>query len=156
MANNKQLELSLSKAKELYPTAPKEIKEIFEQTWGKKEFVKSIQDRIENLGDVYELVGYAITGDGSIGDKSATALLKLFKVVEAYNEGWKPDPKDSNQYKYWLYKYFSGGMGDVVDVGWSSSASVPLGLCFKSRELTLDSYNKFPELWEAYWQTIGL
>lgn len=113
----KTLQISKQDAVKLYVKASPEIKVIFENTFGKESFSNKITDRIQSFDDVLECLNIndlllpfrnPITQE----EKSINAMLKLLKIVEAYNEGTVLNWKDTSQYKHWPYKYCSGG-------GWS-------------------------------------
>ncbi len=79
------------------------------------------------------------------------ACIILAKVAELYNEGTVLDWTISNVYKYYNYKYFSGG-DCSVDVSVCFSALIGSSrLCFKSKELAQKAYQNFKDEYEQYW-----
>jgi len=84
-------------------------------------------------------------------ERAINATTKLFKIVEAYNEGTIVDWKNTNGYKWIPYKYSSGGGVIVAFSFWSSHYFYSGGLYFKSKELSEDAYNKFKDIYEDFW-----
>lgn len=86
-------------------------------------------------------------------EQSKNDYARLLTIAKFYNKGWKPNWKDSNEYKYYvyfLYFYYSGGCWSADVFGNCSDASRPSGVYFKSRESALDSYEKFQSTYDEY------
>lgn len=91
--------------------------------------------------------------------KAIISHAKLVIITEALNEGWKPDWKNSSEWKYYPWFRMSSGSGLACDdyacdysdsnVGYSHS-SVGSRLCFKTSELAEYAGNQFKELYEDY------
>lgn len=79
------------------------------------------------------------------------ACIILAKVAELYNEGTVLDWTISNVYKYYNYKYFSGGDYSVAVGGYCSGLYGSARLCFKSKELAQKAYQNFKDEYEQYW-----
>lgn len=84
--------------------------------------------------------------------KSLIAYYKLTIIIRALNEGWEPNWKDSNEYKYYNYLFVCSGSGFVCsDTAYSSTgADVGSQLCFKSRDLAQYACSQFKDLYEDY------
>ena len=125
----KTLKISEDKALNLYKDASKELKEILEDSFGKEFFKpKSITHRIQTIEDVFEELGENYNDyippfpkAETKEEKSCNAQMLLFKIAKVYNEGTILDWKDLNQYKYFNYKFFSGGSWLVRSFYWYSS-----------------------------------
>lgn len=150
------LKIDITEATRLYTTASAELKAIFEATFGKETFVpKKITEKINTFDDILALLSVndftlpypcPITAE----EKSLNALAKLFKIVKAYNEGWEPNFQNKNEYKYYTYKYFSGGRWSVRYGLWFSCCRFPCGLCFKNSTICQDAMVKFKDLYDDY------
>ena len=99
------LKLDSANALKLYPSAPREIKEIFENTWGKDFFSGSITDRIKTFDDILTISGRSIESlqfDGDTDDEFAYKQAKL--IAEVYNEGAILNTMDNPRYKNTIAK----------------------------------------------------
>jgi len=153
--NMESLKISKEKAIELYPTAGKELQSIFEETFGKKTFLKDIKDMVKTIQDAIDIVGnddkdvqeylFLLDNKNRVS-KYTLANVALTIVAKALNEGWNPDWTNSSQYKYVVYltDYNSGfgfsrsGYGD-----WRTFTYVGSRLCFKSKELSIYAGEQF-------------
>lgn len=84
-------------------------------------------------------------------EKYVNANIILAKVAELYNEGTILDWKKSNQYKYYNYKYFTGGGYSVDVTDYCSSLICSARLFFKSEKLAKIAYQNFKDEYEQYW-----
>ena len=128
-----------------------QLEEISKQTQKKKD----ITERIQNFDDVLKELGIKNfklphPSPKNKEEKSINAYSKIILLTKAYNEGGYPDFKNS-EYKYYPYKYFSGGVWVVSFSYDCSSADFSGGFYFKSEKLTKDAYNKFKDIYEDYW-----
>ena len=115
------LKIDEDKALELYPTASKELKEIFHSTFGEDFFKpKSLFDKIKTYSDVCrELKEEEVTQDSFDCDlftykeiAQLIAFAKIKQIAKLFNRSWKVDLTDENQKKW--YPYFeirSSGLG---------------------------------------------
>lgn len=86
--------------------------------------------------------------------KSVTAFYKLTIIAEAMNEGWQPNWKNDNEWKYFPWfdmnpEEDESGLGlsyyDYVST--ASDSSVGSRLCFRTRELARQAGEQFIELY---------
>jgi hypothetical protein len=79
------------------------------------------------------------------------AHAKLFIIIKALNEGWEPDWKNKNQYKYFPYFDMSSGTGLVYDGydSWYSIACVGSRLCLDTSEKAIYAGNQFQDIYET-------
>lgn len=155
---SKVLKIEADKAKKLYATASQEIKEIFEETFGKDFFLKKkIQDRIKTFDDVLNELGFIgaevlpFRCPNTKNEKAINAFAKIQLISEVLNEGWIPDWTDTNQCKY--YSYFERKSSGWVVYGCyfqGCDASVGSGLYFKSSELAIYAGNQFIDIYKEY------
>lgn len=115
----------------------------------KKHFKKvSAFENIQNYSDILDI------NKGSHGlrgvSNAALALDKLIEIAKAYNGDWKPDWDNTNQLKFYIYKYRSGGRWCAFVHCDYDSADRPSGVYFKSKESALDSYEKFQSTYDEY------
>jgi len=90
--------------------------------------------------------------------KALLAHYKLVIIVEAVNDGWQPDWKNTDEYKYELFPDIvedenkPSGFGLAFDdfAGWNSTTGVGSRLCFKSREAAKHTFETFKDLYEDY------
>jgi hypothetical protein len=150
------LTIDNDKARKIYPTASSEIKTILEQSFGKDFFSQKITDRVKTFEDACEVVGIIpdlIELDGDTLDEIAYKKLKV--IVKALNEGWIPDWKDTNQYKYypWFYmdKTHSSSGFSFFFVGYYCTGSyVGSRLCFKSAALAEYAAKQFTGIYKEF------
>lgn len=112
------LTLNTAKAKELYPTAAPEFKQMLESSFGKETFFEKITDRIKTLADVFsiikpskeefDLINYVGSNRRIIGAKH---LMLIEMIAEVLNEGWQADWTNSSQYKYYPWFKYTSGFG---------------------------------------------
>ena len=134
----KNLQLDDATALKLYPTAIPELKAILENTWTKDFFSGKITDRVKTADDAFKIKGISISSiinDNDTPDEIAYKILKV--IIEVLNEGWVPDWKNDNQYKYypWFDMSSGSGLSCLVYGHRHSHSDVGSRLCFKSREL---------------------
>ncbi len=84
--------------------------------------------------------------------KSIISHAKLVIIAEALNEGWKPDWKNSDEWKYYpWFRMFSGsGLAYLVCDHLYSGSAVGSRLCFKTSELAEYAGKQFKKLYEDY------
>lgn len=73
--------------------------------------------------------------------KAILALCQLIQLRDCYNDGWEPDWKNGNEYKYTIYSKYgeiATGLNDVVSYV----------LSFKTRELRDTFFENFKDLLE--------
>lgn len=158
----KTLQIDEKKAKGLYENASPEFQAMLEDTFGKK-FFKSIQDRIKSYEDACRELGLDLDPEDlpevdncePEDQASIIAFYKLTIIARALNEGWKPNWKDSSEYKW--FPWFKVNR-DAAGVGCSNttyaatdaSAFVGSRLCCKSDELATYFGKQFENLWSEY------
>lgn len=114
------------------------------------------QDRINSWKDVLKELKITesslnlIKNPKTKENKSRNALIKLFCIVKAYNRGWIPDWKNTNQYKYYNYFSLSGGSWLVGCSYGYFSLHAPSGLYFESSQSASDAISKFREIYNDY------
>lgn len=117
----------------------------------------SIFDRVKTVEDAFNVLG--ITGDVATielhkrlekHEPALAAQLKLFVVVEALNEGWKPDWNNTDQRKYYpwfdLENEFSLG-GVFYFFRYSRVSS---RLCFRDEKTARYAAGQFLDLYKTY------
>lgn len=85
--------------------------------------------------------------------KAIIAFYKLCVITQWRNEGWEPNWNDPNEWKYypWFYlKSDAAGLGFSYSDSAASHAYALIGsrLCFKSRQLAIESANDLLPLYE--------
>lgn len=113
-----------------------------------------ITDRVKTFQDACIVLGLTPSSDFFTNDwlrPHEAAQRKIETIIEALNEGWKPDWNDSSQYKYrpW-FNMSSSGSGFSYDVcGFDYSYSfVGSRLHLKSRELAEYAGKQFVEIYK--------
>ena len=94
------LQISEQQARKMYSTASKELKEILEASCGKEVLSGNIMDRVKTFEDACKELGrqpYNVDSLMKLGlTKNDIAYQKMVVIVEALNEGWKPDVCNSD------------------------------------------------------------
>lgn len=116
---------------------------------------EDICDRIQDWDDILEINGLdsykdLILKPKTKEEKSINAFSKFLLICKAYNGDWEANIKNTSQNKYYIYRYYSGGVLDFV-VGYRCHvASCSLGLHLKERKYAEDITKKFPKILEDY------
>lgn len=141
-----------------FEKATKTQKAALVELFGEDYFEVNITDRIKSFEDACEVLGCTKSlPDVSMfpdkHQKSILAYYKLIVIVEALNEGWTPNWKDENEYKYYpWFKVLSSGFGfsnSYYGYGLTGTA-VGSRLCFKSRDLSDYAGKQFVEIYNDY------
>lgn len=108
----KTIKISEEKARQMYKTASKDIKELLEANFESSILNPNIMDIIKIEEDVYKYSGkkkedvLPYKNPKTKQEKSLNALAFIYLLCEILNEGWITDFSDSNQYKYYPYFEF--------------------------------------------------
>jgi hypothetical protein len=109
--------------------------------FGKKIGVLSFDDAVRKLGITPIDLDYT-------ENKFLIASYKLSIIIEALNEGWKPDWTDST-YKYYNYFYMKDGTFSYYYSAYiSGSVHVPSALWFKTEILAYYCAHQFIDLYK--------
>lgn len=114
-----------------------------------------IYERIQTLDDVYELIGLKgkkvpYSKPKNKKELSTNAFMTIQHITEAYGMGGQPNFDDASQSKYYLYFIRKNGGWVLGDVGVGCLAYAGAGHYFPSREIALDVWKKFPQVWLDY------
>lgn len=134
----KQIKLSLSidEAKLLHNGASQERKLELEKFFPELKPI-SIIDRVKTYEDALEVLKRDHFDENNLYPREI-ARRKLEIVIEALNEGWKPDWEDYSQEKWFPYFYGAfAWFGDSTSINSPTSAGAVVGvrLCCKSEEI---------------------
>ena len=120
---------------------------------------KDITKRVKTYADACAVLGIEPINEEvftKLGfTKDEIAYRKLKTVIEALNEGWRPDWSDRSEYKYWnwfVYSTSSAGFGyaNARHAPTSTSSHVGSRLCFKTRELAAYAGRQFEDLYNDF------
>jgi hypothetical protein len=151
----KSLEIDVTSAKSLYPSAKGEFKTLLEVHFGTDTLVAAgnITDKIKTFEDACKAVGTDPASlEFTIGTPDEQAYKKIKVIVRALNEGWTPDWKDDDEWKYYPWFDFSSGSG-LSYYGYDNRCSnsfVGSRLCFKSSELAEYAGKQFIDLYTQF------
>ena len=157
-------ELTITKeaAVQAFKNADKKGQKLLTDLFGKKNLSLKITDRVKTLEDALEIAGeeasveirIIISYNGKDKDLIAASLFaKLTLIVRVLNEGWVPDWRNSNQYKY--YPYFKAkeagfGFSDASYAYWDTLTFVGSRLCFKTSELAMYAGKQFETIYNEF------
>jgi hypothetical protein len=144
----KQLAMDEGTAKRLYPSSPKEFKEMLEESFGKDFFTQKISDRVKNYDDILEIHGVRkladevkVEGFDDAENKLVQNLIKKIRICRAYRDG-RPIPKRGEKRYYPWYDVSSGfDFSDAGCVDADADAGSASRLCFLTKE-DAEDYNK--------------
>ena len=122
----------------------------------KEEVKVEVTERIKTFEDAQKETGRPDVPDFSNLPPDLQAYFqaqyKIIVVVEALNEGWKPNWEDGNEAKYFPWFYMSGGVF-VFDSTLYCYSFATAGdgsrLCFKTRKLARYAGEQFLDIWTA-------
>ncbi|WP_035647381.1 hypothetical protein [Flavobacterium sp. ASV13] len=147
------VQINKSDALKAHDQATPKQKNMLENLFGRKVFVKNIRERIQTIQDVFELNGtteadFYEKWNGFAEYEIGQALEVL--IVAAYNEGRLPDWTNEDEYKYFAYFKMGSpsGVGFSYDGydGWTTSSDVGSRLVFigpDAKQNLLDAVKKF-------------
>ncbi len=150
------IEVSNDLIKEAYKLADSTQKDLIEKYFDIIS-AKTIMQRINNLEDIYKELEIdeedvlVYKNPKTKFEKYINACAIIPRIVEVYNEGEEIDWKNTNQYKYTPYKYFSCGHWLVSSHDWYYYYCCSGGFYYKSKELSDDAVKKFRKIYDDYW-----
>lgn len=147
------LQIEKDNAVKAYNKADKSVKVVLEELFGKQNLVsQKITERVKTFENACEVLGISPESVYSSSDAlDEIAYKKLKKIIEALNEGWKPNWKDSNEPKYRPWFDMSGSGLVYLGYGYSyAHANVGSRLCFKTRELCDYAAVQFIDLYSDF------
>jgi hypothetical protein len=117
---------------------------------------KDISKRVKSYNDACAVLGIEPENEDVLTrlgfTKDEIAYRKLKTIVEALNEGWRPDWANSNEYKYWPWLVFNGSSAGFVyaytnHAASYANASFGSRLCFKTRDLATFAGTQFIDIY---------
>ena len=151
------LQISEQQARKMYSTASKELKEILEASCGKEVLSGNIMDRVKTFEDACKELGrqpYNVDCLMKLGiTKNDIAYQKMVVIVEALNEGWKPDVCNSDVERWYPWFKPNGSPSSFAfhDSLYAYEAAFAGGgsrLKLKSRELAEYCGEQFNDIWK--------
>lgn len=142
------LQIDLKTAKQLYPTADKYWKEVFEKTFGAAVF-KKITERVKSYEDALEVLGRTSSNLSNV--PHIAAYEKLTTIIEALNEGWFPNWNNSNEAKCYLYFNMENGFQFIGVRLCYQYLCVSSCLFFKNFELAEYAVKQFIDLYKQFY-----
>ncbi len=103
---------------------------------------KPITTRVKSFDDACRVLGLDVDKDLNIllgleNNKELIGIYKLKIIVEALNEGWKPNFLESEEYMYYPYYIMKVNKFALYDSVYDRTNSHGgLYICFKSKELS--------------------
>jgi hypothetical protein len=116
-----------------------------------EEIVKPIDnylDVLDKLGNEAEKLPYK--NPKTPLEKSINARIMFFNICKVYNGDHKFDFNNVNQYKYWIYPYFSGGRSVLCSYVWCECLVGPLDLAIKDLKTANEIKSKFESIIKNY------
>ncbi len=116
----------------------------------------NIINKINDFDDILKLnnikkADFDKSNKGLEPDEIAYRQLKL--IVKAYNQGWTPDWKNSNQakwYPYFEYKESSFGFSHTAYAYWYTDTGVGSRLCLENEKRARDAGKKFEKIYNTF------
>lgn len=144
-----KLSLSIDEAKILHNGANQERKLELEELFPELNPI-SIIDRVKTYKDALKVLGRNHFNETNLYPREI-ARRKLEIIIEALNEGWKPNLSNHQEYKW--YYYFSGaaaGLGYSTSYNSPTNANAYIGvrLCLKSKKLADYIGEQFKDLYK--------
>lgn len=154
----KTLQIDPKKARSLYKGAATEFKEMLADTFGAEFFSEKITDRVKSWEDACEIHGVDPISSlpfpipKSDHERAINAFFQITIIAEVLNEGWQPNWKDSNEYKYyaWFEPGSASGFSSYDYVCVYTLTCVGSRLCFKTAELAKYAGNQFLSIYKDF------
>lgn len=151
--DNKEIEIEESLILKGYNEGNAAQKKLIEKYF-KINTPKSIIEQIKDMESVVKILEVAYkppyNSPKTKEEKSINAQYKLFLICKAYNGDWTSDWKNSSEYKWGIYKYFSGGGFIFGCHDWNSSCGLSSGLHLQKKEYGNDIIKKFKTILDDY------
>ena len=112
-----------------------------------------IKDRVKSYEDACQVLGEQPIVDFGDATPDEIAYKKLKTVVEALNDGWTPDYRDSKQEKWYPWFYVSSSGFSFKESNYCCvypNAGITAHLCFNNEELADYAGEQFLDLWEGF------
>lgn len=149
------LQIEKSNALNAYQNGDTKEKGLLERLFGKNTFlspierIKTFEDACVELGITTEIPFEFDDEQNSFFDEVVTRY-KLSVIAKALQEGWKPDWKNSNEAKWYVWFKYKAVVGFVVYDAYygrtDSHSTVGSRLCFPTSELAKYFGEQFIEL----------
>lgn len=134
-----------------YNSADAKGKALLVKLHGKEVFEKSITERVKTFEDACKIVGITPSTVFTKADnKDDVAFKKLKVIAAALNQGWKPDWKNGDEYKYYPWFDLSSGFELVSVDSYCQGSDVSSRLCFVSEDLARYAGTQFLSLYKDY------
>ena len=156
----KNISIDEQKAIAKYNAASPEGKLLLEETLGKELFAGNIIDKVKTFEDACKVLGkdtekcLPVVDDMPEYARATVTFAKLVIIIEALNEGWKPNYDDGNERKW--YPWFTGVSGRGLSLSYvvyvRSVTDVGPRLVLKSEELARYAGTQFLEVYNEYFQ----
>lgn len=148
------LEIKKDDAIKAHEKAKKSGKNLLENLFGKKTFLKEVTERIKTIEDVLE-DNNTTQSDIHLMFANVPEHLKAQHIAEllckSLNEGWESDWDNSNEYKYYpWFKIGSSGFRYYYYGHWHSDSNVSSRLCFKTSKLAVYAGEQFTDLYKQF------
>ena len=148
--NKTTLSLSFNEAKLLHNGATKERKLELEELFPELKPINIIVDRVKTYEDALKVLGRNHFNENNLYPREI-ARRKLEIIIEALNEGWKPDFNNTQQIKWYCYfNWALAGFGCSSAYASPTYADARIGvrLCLKNKELADYIGEQFTDLYE--------
>ena len=147
----KQIKLSLSidEANLLHSAANQERKLELEELFPELKPI-SIIDRVKTYEDALRVLGMDNFSRENLYPREI-ARRKLEIIIEALNEGWKPNLSNHQEYKWYCYfSWSTTGLGYSYSYDSPTTANTYIGVrfCLKSKKLADYTGKQFKDLYE--------
>lgn len=113
----KNIQITNTVARSIYPVAIPELKESLENAFGKNFFSQKITDRLGSMQDVFDVLELNLADCTPYPnpENSRQIAVNAFELavlaVQAINENWTPAWNDDNEAKYQIWWNMDGGFG---------------------------------------------
>lgn len=110
-----------------------------------------ITDKVKTFEDACKVLKMKVPVFAKTDSKDEVAFRKLKVIIQALNEGWKPNWKNSDEYKYFPWWNMENGFSLTYVNDYYLCTAVPSCLCFTNEDLANYAAKQFLSIYKDFY-----